>query len=674
MLIYWRRFIPRVCILAVIVFLVWLNQETLVTLAVQQQLKSRTGAGVQLESIRGDILSGNAVANNLSVYDRKNPDRKPLCAAKITAEGDFRNIAKRYLVFPKITAEGIQITVDGVNGQSFVPDKLWLELKDAIPVNAADFAGEIDWTQFFSQKPEDAVKQILSQLKTSKFANELNTKWTEDVKKIEASAKDIENRFNRIKQILNKQTPSDSQTPQVQQFLIELDAINVSVQKFLSDVNQLNDKAKFDYQSVLTSVNQDRDNIKNISLPKFSTDSISESLVGPEVKEQWDKMLAWSEWVRSLLSPENTVKNSTAKRIEFSMPKHFNGEKIDFAALDARPDVLIETLDFTGKIDFGTLPLFFNGTSSNTAFSMSLAPAPTVIQCCFSGRGVPLSPVQTENGNNDAALPEITGGLPDIFITVSIDRIGQNEVDNLVFHCPKYRLPARLLGKQGNFAVAVSPGVSQVDGMMVLNSGQLSGRIRMIQTETKLSAVLPAKLQNTGVHQAIQNTLNALDGFSAEVLVSGTKESPQYVFKSDIADKLRSPLEQLLQTEWDEIKQLADAQMTAEANAAVDILRAAVNDKISPLTAQINAEQQQWQQQFQGVPMEQLIQKGTSSLSEKDKERVGQVLNLLQQKPAQEQPQGQLNGKTIEDAVKEGTDKLQKKLPGILDKYLTPNK
>ncbi|MCL2743191.1 MAG: hypothetical protein FWE67_05000 [Planctomycetaceae bacterium] len=675
MIIYWHRFAPRVVILLVIAFLVWLNQETFVTLAVQRQIENRTGAGVRLESIQGDVLKGNAVVNNLSIYDRKNPQRKLISAARITVEGDFENIAKRYFVFPQITAEGIHITVDGVDGQQFVPDKLWLSLKDTLAQDTAEFADKTDWTQFFSQKPDDAVKQILSQLKTSKTADEVNSRWAKDVKKIEETANGIKSRFQKIKQIVNKQNPSDSQTSQVNQFLIEVEAINVLVQKFLTDVNQLNEKAKTDYQSLLDSVNQDRNSIKKISLPKFSSESISESLIGPEVKEQWSNMLTWSEWLRSLLSPDgvntaakvNKAKGgSAAEHIGFISPKRFRGETIHFAALDARPEIMIETLNLTGKMDFGAVPLYFNGKVDKAAFSMHLAPAPTIIQCCFSGQSIPISPIQAEV--NEA---EIIGGLPDIFTTISIDRIGQNEVDNLVFHCPKYRLPARLLGRQEQFAVAVSPGVSQLDGMLVVNNGQLSGRIRMIQTETKLSAVLPAKAQNTNLHRTIQGTLNTLDGFNAEVLVSGTKDDPQYVFTSDIADKIRPSLEQLLQAEWDEIKQRTDTQMTAEANAAVDTLRTAVNDKINPLTAQINTEQQQWQQQlqqFQDVPVQQLIQKGVSSLSEKDKERIGQALNLLQQKAPG--PQEQLNGKTLEDAVNEGVDKLQKKLPGALDKYL----
>lgn len=679
MLIYWSRLIPRFLILAAVIGLLWLKQDGLIRWQIKNQIENQTGASTRIGSVHSDLAGGNITINDIELFDPKSPERKPIHVGKVSAKGNFEKISKRYLDFTQIDVEGVKVVIDGVDGEQFVPDKLWLQFKDRIP-KEIDLAGDFDWSLFLSEKPEEAAKQLFKQLDTSRLVDELQRRWPDDVKQIESHVATIEARFQQIKNLFDKETQPADKLDLVNRLLQELEGTDISIQQLLAAAAQLKNKAGSDYQSLVESTKQDREKLQSIQTPQINVDKLSESLIGPDITEQWNKTLAWGDWARSLFVPVKVdeKKNNIYEHFGLEPPEQFNGEMIHFAALDARPDLLVENMSLTGEINFGGLPIFFHGVVKNIAQSMQLAPEPTVAQFCFSGSGVPVSPIRIDEIRPDPTAVLDPDIVPEIFVTISVDRIGQNEEDQLIVHCPAYRLSERVLGNSNKLAISVSPGQSRLDGVVIMRGEQLSGQVRIVQTDTKLAVLLPEKLQGSSLHSTIQQTLNALDGFTAEVFVSGTRQQPQYAFKSDIADRLRPQIEALASAEWDNVRQQANTLLTSEANQAVESLNSLIKDKLDPTLNDIGQKRNQWEQQIAGagLPVGQLVESQLSKLSPKDQERIGK---FMQSPIMQSMLQNQQNGNTaasqeqqveqlIDGAIQEGVEKLQEKLPGLLDR------
>lgn len=679
MLIYWSRLIPRFLILAAVIGLLWLKQDDLIRWQIKNQIESQTGTSARIGSVHSDLSSGNVTINDIELFDPKSPERKLIQIGNVSAKGNFEKISKRYLDFTQIDAEGIKVVIDGVDGQQFVPDKLWLQFKDRIP-KEIDLASDFDWSLFLTENPEEAAKQLFRQLDTSRLVDELQKRWPDDVKQIETHVATIEARFQQIKNLFDKETQPTDKLDVVNRLLQELEGTDINIQQLLTAVAQLKNKAGNDYQSLVEATKQDREKLQSIQTPQINVDKLSESLIGPDIKEQWDKTLAWGDWARSLFVPVKVdeKKNNIYEHFGLKPPEKFNGETIHFVALDARPDLLIENMNLTGEINFGGLPIFFNGVVKNIAQSIQLAPEPTVAQFCFSGNGVPVSPIRIDESRPDPTAILDPDAVPEIFVTVSVDRIGQNEEDQLIVHCPAYRLSERILGNPNKFGISVAPGQSRLDGVIIMKEEQLSGQIRIVQSNTKLAVLLPEKLQGSSLHSAIQQTLNALDGFTAEVFVSGTRQQPQYAFKSDIADRLRPQIETLASAEWDNVRQQANTLLTTQANQAVESLNSIIKDKLDPTLNDIGQKRNQWEQQIAGagLPVGQLVESQLSKLSPKDQERIEK---FMQSSAIQSLLQNQQNGNTtatqqrqteqiIDGAIQEGVEKLQEKLPGLLDR------
>lgn len=677
MIIRWSRLIPRLLILAVLLVSAWFMQDGLIRWQLKSNIESQTGASAEIGAVRADLHGGKITIDDLRLFDPKLPERSLFQAEKIVAQADSGDLMRRYFHFPQIDAEGIRIHVEGVEGQELVPDKIWLKMKDRLPKEFAS-AGEFDWTMLLTEKPEIAALNLLKQFETSKLSEDLKKRWPEELKQFETASSTIRGRFQEIKTLFEQAETPEEKLRVVGRILEELEKTDDGIQQLFLQVTKLKSQAEGDYQALFAATKRDQASLKTIRAPSIDTEALSETLIGPDIKEQWDKTVAWGDWVLTLLVPQEQEDGLAVihERFGLTPPQKVRGEMIHFASQKARAELLIDRMNLTGQIQFGTLPVYFNGAVRNVAQSMNLGEDPMLAQFCFSGSGIPASPVLPQDDEMAAAqLAAVVDSniLPNLYVVLSVDRIGLNEEDQLIVRCPLYRLPERILGDPEKWAVAVSPGNSSLDGVLILQGEKLSGQFKLVQDEIRMNVLLPEKLRGSSLHRVLQQTLDSLDSLTAEVSVGGTRSEPTYAFKSNIGEKLRPQIENLVREEWAEVRTKAEAALTGEANEAVAALNAAIQEKINPVVGELNSLRTQWEQQLvqgDGIPLDRLVQGQLSNLSEKDRERFDRfmktptVQTLLQaQKPADGSPNDQ-----IDQTIQRGVDKLQDKLPGLLDR------
>jgi hypothetical protein len=673
MIIRWSRIVPRLVILALIFVIAWLGQNQLIRWQLRSNIQRQTGTTAEIGSVRTDLQNGSIFIGNVRLADPKSSNRELFRAEKISVQGSYDDFLYRYFRFTEMNVEGIQIVIDGTDGQELIPDRLWSKFKDQIPKELKSI-GDFDWSTFLTEEPETAAKNLLKQLETSQLLADLKQRWPNEVEQFEAAAALIKQRFQNVRKLSENAKKTENQLQWVSELLKELEEADLGIQQLLEKVTKLKSSAQGDYQSLVSAVQRDRDKIKSLQVPKINTEQLSESLIGTEIKEQWEKTLAWGDWARSLLVPADAADQpvSTNGHFGFTFPKRFRGENIHLSVLDARSELLIETVNLTGQVLFGTVPVYFNGTVKNIAQPITLAPSPMVAQFCFSGSGIPMSPILPDQDAVAAEqLPAVVNPnlVPNIYVTLQADRIGENNEDQMIVCCPMYQLSERILGNPEKWAIHVSPGMSRLDGVLLLQGEKLSGEIQLVQSGVRLSVALPPKQHNTEWLRILQQLLDSCNDLTATVLVSGTRSEPVYVFKSNIADLIRPRIELLVQQEWGLLCQEAERLVLEEANQGAGTLNTILQEKLDPIMNEINTSRTQWEQQIaqlSDIPIDQLVQSQLSKLSPKDQQRLDHFLkspsiqSLLQtRQPEQTQQTDQL--------IQRGMNKLQDKIPGLLE-------
>lgn len=675
MLIRWSRLIPRLIILALLlVAAVWARNE-LIRWQIGVNIESQTGAGVEIGAVDSDWRAGTVMLSNLRLFDRNDPGRELFQSNKLVVRAHPHDLLFRFFHIPQADIEGIKIVVDGFDREAGFSDRFWPEIKERIPDEMA-MLGDFDFTVFFTEKPEVAAQKLLRQFETSRLSEELQRRWPAQLKTFEQASSSLEQRFQNVKNLFESLKTQEDKIGVLNGILEQFEQADLETRKLFDAGRALKENAQQDYKSLENTALRDRDTLKTIQPPDVNVQELSKTLVGSEIKEQWNKTVSWGQWARSLLVPAESEKGqeSLYERLGLNPPKRQRGETIPLAALDARPELLVEKTNLSGQMILGEIPVFFNGSVSNMAYPAELGIDPMTARFCFSGSGVPTSPeIPPEERIAASQLVAVVDPkvMPNIYVTLSVDRTGGGERDELTVRCPMYQLPQQTLGDPEKLAVVVSPGFTALDGVLRLRGEHLSGQIRLVQSNIALEVKLPEKLQGSPLHRLLRQSLASLENLVSEIHVTGTRSEPQYAFHTNLADRLLPRIEELVRQEWGSILESTGIGLTEEANRAVGILDSAFRGKIDPALNEINEHRNLLEQQIvQGGVIDQLAQSGMARLSAKDRERLERfttspsVQNLLQSI----QREGTIPPEQVDRAIQKGVDQLQEKLPGLLDR------
>ncbi len=680
------RFVFRFLLLLLILGSLWLGRNALLRWYFCEQLERHTGLDAKIAAIDWKLAEPQLSVQGLRLADKKSLDVPRLRAEKIVAKLNLAALFRRQFQLSSLDIEGLHLILPSdestkITREQWVPDAFWQQEKRQL-----------------SQKSSDSddllLESLVSQLETSNITAEIRARWPHKMRQFELASQSLKHRWNALETQTKELRNEGDTLRQINAVLAELDEADQEIAALVRSVDMLKTQAQNDWNQIEAAAKRDRSTLQNLPPQSLSPNALAQTLVGPALREQWENALTWGDWTRSLLFAEDGAeKGNDAEeelppfyaRFGLTPPPKTPGETIHLPAFDAQQNVLLQETTVTGQIELGNTPLFFNGVIENIAAPMTLGPGPVIAHFSFSGAGVPSSPYLPDEEHVFAEQGAALGNpdlFPNLYVMLRIDRTGENEEELIKFCCPVYHLSQHCLGKSGKLEITVSPGMSRLDGSLLLQGQRVSGQIRLQQEGIRMSATVSedAPQTNADWQHVLQPALDSITGFSAEVVIGGTRDNPTYRFQSDLADKLLPNFEGLLEEEWQTVREAALQLVQEEAQTGLAELDALIRNQLDGTRLEMNGERQGREKRLAektGTSLERLLQSQQHNLSEKDRNRLEKfvtsptVRGILNPSATQTDRNSSPKIRLPDDfrqKLERETERIEEKIPGLLDK------
>lgn len=665
------------------------------------QIRTKTSMRGTIESLHLDLPKRELTIGKIRLTDPKQGDREVGRIDSLTATVRSNDLLYRRHRLQGLDISGIEIAIGSEQDGFFTPDPLWAELQKNLsgwkpPMGGASIA------LLFGDNSEETVNRLLDQFQTAKVARELKDRWPQEAQQLRARAANIESHFKQLQEIGSSVSNASDKPAAVRQILERLAAIEEEILQAEGEVQNIRQRGEGDIQKLKLATQQDNQQLQTLRGPKLDPAELSEKLLGETIRKPYEQLLVWIEWVRSLMEPEildeirknqdgdDAAKERNGNRMS-GIRELFQkrGRDILFVGMEKNPELQIDTVTTNGLIRLGKSPVHFIGTIHDVVHPQTSGMKPIIARFCFSGIRIPETPVLSEELQRRllAECGERGYGpetIPDIFVTLEVDRTQNTGKDRVEIRCPIYVLPEMTLGNRDDFALALSPGyatleaiielqtdsntqpASREDAALSLRNGlqtspirrtPINGQIRLTQHNVSAELLLPAQLQETPAGRGIRESLLGIKTITTDLMISGTREEPVYTVRSTLGEQLSRVVETALASQWGQTRHQLEESLNKEIGESAQLINMVTQDLGPNLIKQLLGQQQGFEKQLLGnSAVESLLESQMSQLSEKDRARV----------------QGIFNHPGVQKALggQGETKDLEKAIPGLLNRLL----
>ncbi|MGL4594100.1 MAG: hypothetical protein ACRCUY_05160 [Thermoguttaceae bacterium] len=677
-----RYFIPRFILLICLALASWFVRDELVRCFLPLLIASKSNLSMQIGLVQTNILRGHLILNDVVMTDPQKNGNKIAQFDKIILCAENRDILLRYLHFQNLEIDGISIVIDEQDENGLIKHPFWntVQLGNTQPI----FAGDLATILLQKENPDQISQQILQKLpqnllqnlETSKLVDELDRRWQLDISQLDQTAKKIKGRLQSLQQVVDESKRTNNHAMLIDTIFREIGQMEADIKLFQSTLTSLQMKSQQDHQSILKAMQQDQIVAKSLAQKSLSALSNPvQSLINQEMQSRGEAFLGTCEQMTQLIAPleSHSWTDLVQTFSKIKLPENQAGEMIHLAQIDARPEILIDSTKMTGTIFFGESPLYFTGRIENFAFPMPLGPAPVKSFFCFSSLGIPAFCTLNEKSEqagkrSQEAIPISNlvelGTIPEIFVEWESDRRGNVNQDRFVFSCQSLQLPERLLGNPSNWAIRISSSPASFIGELHVDDDKIRCDLTLKQQNVQLKIVAPPEKNLEQFVATLQHSLDSIASLEIKMTILGNRilqnskinefgiaaknenrlhdYKLQYSISSNLDTTFVNFAESLPQSLLDSLTQSQNEQIRSEANRGIMMLNSMLQERLAPMATELTGERNLW---------EQLLQQ----------QNLGQISDKL---PISIDPK---MGSKIEEQIQHGVDKLQEKLPGILD-------
>jgi uncharacterized protein (TIGR03545 family) len=516
-MIRWSYVIPRLLLLGALLLALWVGLNPLVRWTLIRMGQTATSAKVEIGRAETSLLEAELRLSDVRIADPQSPMKNLVEADEVLLGLDSNSLLRRKLIVREGRVTGLRFDTRRETSGALDPAADWrVELPHA-RFPGLGHEGFEQLAQILQQK----LVEHAEQLESVPLARELCRRWPAEYARMEARADSLRRRVDGLR-ALSERLRDDSLARDplqaldaCQQAAIDLQQIEREITQLRGEIDRLRAQVLRDKDAVVRAQQRDLENIREIfRLASLDAEALSDYLLGPELSETVRTVAEWVQWGRKYVLPG----------VDPPEPARGRGVDVRFAGIAHRPDFLVESLVLDGEARLGRRRVRFLGTAAGITTQPELYGRPLVLKARI-------------NGPTEIALEAV------------LDRTGKTPHDRVTISCPGIEQRERVLGRPGQFAVAVSPGSTHLWASLDLEGDRLSGQILVQQQPAELVPDLAAVPVRPRLAESLQAAMSEVRQIRVVVDLAGTLEKPEWGLRSNLGPQLAGALGGLFERE-----------------------------------------------------------------------------------------------------------------------------
>jgi uncharacterized protein (TIGR03545 family) len=337
----------------------------------------------------------------------------------------------------------------------------------------------------------------------------------------------------------------------------DLAAAQKEVKSLGADLKTEMAQAKTTFKEIERLRREDIDSALRQLKSGFSTEGLTQGLLGPVWFEKFQNALGWVEKGRQLAGGPSDPKappppSATRKGRDIAFPFRYRW-----------PAFHLNRAALSGETPGG---LTYEGTLSDLGTDPVLVGKPTVLDV---------------NGRSGDRSLSFTAGLD------LTKKVAETSVRSLYSGLP---LAGITLGSVNDNAVSISQGKGQVKADVLVRGSDLAGAVDLNGTSVKLNL---SRQKADRVSAALDNLLAGLSEGQIRVELAGTLKNPRFSLTSSVDNQLRNALKGMMDQETAKLRADVEKQINERVNQETEKLSALVEKNGASALAKLNLNDKQ---------------------------------------------------------------------------------
>lgn len=503
-MIRWGYVLPRLAIIGLIVAcFTWLTDPLLRWMAVRSG-EAVVGARVEIEDLETSLLSTSVVARGVKIAHPNAAMKNLLEFDEATLDFDTRALLKNRYIVESGRLAGVRFGSE--REESGALDESDEEEQDSPSsgfLSSDDLAGYGE--KWLATAAGELQADLENELESVRLSQEMFEQWQAEYDRLATRVDQVQERSKLLRDAA-KTAKTDplaalGQVEQTRQLLAEVQS---EAAQLGPEMNRLWQQAQQDRVALDAARRRDIAKLRQrIKLENLDGDTLTRYLLGRQQQERISEIIRWVRIARRLI-PKGAGETQRERPL---------GVDVEFPSPNSLPDFLVRSLELTGELQGGELPLAFQATLCDVTSDPVL-------------HGKPIT------------LEAQTSGDAEVHVAATFDRTQATSVDQIKIRCPAIEQPAMTLGKPEQLALAVEPGTAAVAVTLLLRGEELSGEVSYRQQVRGVQSHVANSYGGRRLQKSLQRTLDGIWELDATVTLSGTLEDPKWQVHSPLGPAL----------------------------------------------------------------------------------------------------------------------------------------
>jgi uncharacterized protein (TIGR03545 family) len=539
------------------------------TIATGQQM---TGARINVDGLRTSLFPPSLAFGHVQVANQADPMTNLIEFDSFRVRLAGEPLMKRKFVIEEATLTGLRWgtprSESGKLDDRPEPKPEDMNSGPSMFDGFGDKATEIgkDWLAELTDRAK--LQADPKQFESVRLADGIQKKWADRFHAYEERIEGMEGRVKGIEETIKNAKGStierlqayDIARRQVNDLLTESDNIR-------RELPTLGNQASEDYRSIDAARKRDVQEIRQkIDGFKLNAETISNALIGPEIRTRLAETVEWIRWFRNILELiQDRPEPERLRGIDFDFSQHY----------DRLPTFLVRTLKLTGTAEFAGELIPFKGIVSGLTSDPVRYGKPIVVRLYGENTAV----VQVK------AVIDHTADIPVYDIDLA------------------YSLPEKTemqLGRHSDVVLNLSAEKTDWRAKLRLTGDQLSGQVGFRQSPVSVAVDVRRETRDD-VKRVLQNALRGIDNIQATVTLSGHFKNPKWQVKSNLGQQISSGLNDVLSQELGAKREELAMKVDSLAREKMMEFNTLLNDRYQHLIAQLDLNEESAQKLIQRV-------------------------------------------------------------------------